>query len=117
MMSDQDEQTRIVEQIHDQIRELRQQSALLYEKRLADRLTELVEAMQEEGEPWGSGSPESLRLMICFLKTTGAYCPVVTVTPGARFRAEWRGRDGTHFAATFTTGSEPKFIFRRSGKR
>ncbi len=98
-------------QIRQAIRGARVGSRLVYRERLARRLEFLLEAMEEEGEPWMQHSPESLRKMLLFLESASDLrYPTVTVTPSATFRAEWKRDPNRHFAVDFLADGQVRFV-------
>lgn len=99
------------EQMRRQISALRGSGALPYRERLARRLNLLLGALEEEGEEWAEGSPESLRQMLLFLQDVPELrCPTVTVTPSATFRAQWQAGRNEHFAVDFLPDGQVRFV-------
>jgi hypothetical protein len=98
-------------QIQRQITALRIGGGLPYRERLAHRLVFLLEALEEEGETWGTGSPDSLRQMLLFLRAAADLsCPTVTITPSATFRAQWQAGQNRHFAIDFLPDGQVRFV-------
>lgn len=98
-------------QIKRQITALRKGGGLPYREHLAHRLDFLLEALEEEGETWGEGSPESLRQMLLFLRAApDLRCPTVTITPSATFRAQWQDGQNRHLAVDFLPDGQVRFV-------
>lgn len=97
--------------IRREIETLRAASPLVFRERLALRLEFLLQAMEDEGEAWGEGSPDFLRKMLQFLQSVPSFqYPSVTVTPSATFRAQWTTDANAHFAVDFLAGGQVRFV-------
>jgi hypothetical protein len=98
-------------QIQRRITALRRGGGLPYCERLAHRLDCLLEALEEEEETWGPGSPDSLRQMLLFLRAAADLrCPTVTITPSATFRAQWQAGQNRHLAVDFLPDGQVRFV-------
>jgi hypothetical protein len=98
-------------QIQRQITALRRGGGLPYRESLARRLDFLLDVLEEEGETWGEGSPDSLRQMLLFLRAAPDLgCPTVTITPSATFRAEWQAGQNRHLAVDFLPDGQVRFV-------
>lgn len=98
-------------QLESQIAALRMGGGLPYSQRLADRLDFLLSAVEEEGDSWEQDSPDSLRQMLLFLRTSADLRrPAVTITPSATFRAEWQAGRNRHLAMDFLSDGQVRFV-------
>jgi len=81
-----------------------------YAERLADRLRDLYESVLEEPdeEPL---TPGSLINFIYFLsETPGLRYPDVSLTPTNEIRAQWRTASNRHFAVSFSSMGDARFV-------
>jgi len=81
-----------------------------YAKRLADRLRDLYESVLEDPdeEPL---TPGSLINFIYFLsETPGLRYPDVSLTPTNEIRAQWRTAPNRHFAVSFSSIGDARFV-------
>jgi hypothetical protein len=98
-------------QLQRQIMAFRRGGEALYREYLALRLEILLDALEDEGENWNENSPDSLRQMLLFLQATpDLWCPTVTVTPSATFRAQWQVSPDKHFAVDFLPDGQVRFV-------
>jgi hypothetical protein len=81
-----------------------------YAERLADRLRDLYESVLEDPdeEPL---TPGSLINFIYFLsETPGLRYPDVSLTPTNEIRAQWRTASNRHFAVSFSSMGDARFV-------
>jgi hypothetical protein len=81
-----------------------------YAQRLADRLRDLYESVLEDPdeEPL---TPDSLINFIYFLsETPGLRYPDVSLTPTNEIRAQWRTAPNRHFAVSFSSMGDARFV-------
>jgi hypothetical protein len=98
-------------QIQRQITAFRRGGGVPYSEGLARRLDVLLAALEEEGETWAEGSPDSLRQMLLLLRAApDLRCPTVTITPSATFRAQWQAGRNRHFAVDFLPDGQVRFV-------
>ena len=89
---------------------IRYNKNISYAQRLADRLRDLYESVLEDPdeEPL---TPGSLINFICFLsETPGLRYPDVSLTPTNEIRAQWRTAPNRHFAVSFSSMRDARFV-------
>ncbi len=89
---------------------IRYNKNISYAQRLADRLRDLYESVLEDPdeEPL---TPGSLINFIYFLsETPGLRYPDVSLTPTNEIRAQWRTAPNRHFAVSFSSMGDARFV-------
>ncbi len=89
---------------------IRYNKNISYAQRLADRLRDLYDSVLEDPdeEPL---TPDSLINFIYFLsETQGLRYPDVSLTPTNEIRAQWRTAPNRHFAVSFSSMGDARFV-------
>ena len=89
---------------------MRQNTSISFAQRLANRLRELYESVLEDPHE----SPISLDSLIYFInflsETPGIKYPDVSLTPTNEIRAQWRTASNRHFAVSFSSIGDARFV-------
>ena len=89
---------------------IRYNKNISYAQRLADRLRDLYESVLEDPDE-GPLPPGSLINFIYFLsETPGLRYPDVSLTPTNEIRAQWRTAPNRHFAVSFSSMGDARFV-------
>jgi hypothetical protein len=92
-----------------------QNTKLSYAQRLADRLRELYESVLDDPDE-GPLTPGSLINFIYFIsETPGLKYPEVTLTPTNEIRAQWTTAPNRHFAVSFSSFGDARFVIFKPG--
>ena len=98
------------DKINQSLVSIRHNKNISYAQRLADRLRDLYESVLEDPdeEPL---PPGSLINFIYFLsETPGLRYPDVSLTPTNEIRAQWRTAPNRHFAVSFSSMGDARFV-------
>ena len=89
---------------------VRRNKNISYAQRLADRLRDLYESVLEDPDE-GPVPHDSLIYFLYFLsETSGLRYPDVSLTPANEIRAQWSTAPNRHFAVSFSSMGDARFI-------
>ena len=89
---------------------VRRNTKISYAQRLADRLRDLYESVLEDPDE-DPILPDSLINFLYFLsETPGLRYPEVSLTPTNEIRAQWRTAPNRHFAVSFSSMGDARFV-------